>query len=170
MHLRPATPRLLTALVTVALLACGYLYTRYQETRAPDFTFSIIDGSRIRLEDLRGRPVLIQFWATSCPTCRKEMPSLAALYHDLHGQGLELIAVAMPYDPPNRVLEMNREKHFPYPVALDIMGKAMTAFGDINLTPTTLLIAPDGRIVRKQIGEMDFDKLRRQIKELLPNA
>jgi thiol-disulfide isomerase/thioredoxin len=168
MHLRPAKHWLLTAIVTVALLAGGYLYTDYRHARAPDITFSIIDGRHIRLEALRGRPVLVRFWATSCPTCRKEMPLLAALYHDLHGQGLELIAVAMPYDPPNRVLEMSQEKQFPYPVALDVMGKTMTAFGDISLTPTTLLIAPDGRIVRKQIGEMDFDKLRRQIKELLP--
>ena len=167
MSLRPVLPRLLIVVATLALLVVGYLYVGYQEPQAPDFTFSIIDGRRIRLEDLRGRPVLVQFWATSCPTCRKEMPSLAALYHDLHSKGLELIAVAMPYDPPNRVLEMSREKQFPYPVALDVMGKAMTAFGDISLTPTTLLIAPDGRIVRRQIGEMDFSKLRRQIEELL---
>jgi len=167
MRLRSALPRLLIVVTTVTLLVVGYLYAGYLETRAPDFTFSIIDGRRIRLEDLRGRPVLLQFWATSCPTCRKEMPSLAALYHDFHGKGLELIAVAMPYDPPNRVLEMSREKQFPYPVALDVMGKAMTAFGDISLTPTTLLIAPDGRVVRRQIGEMDFDVLRQQIKEML---
>lgn len=168
MRLHLALPRLLIVVATLTLLVAGYLYADYRETRAPDFTFSIIDGRRIRLEDLRGRPVLVQFWATSCPTCRKEMPSLAALYNDLHGKGLELIAVAMPYDPPNRVLEMSREKQFPYPVALDVMGKAMTAFGDISLTPTTLLIGPDGRIIRRQIGEMDFDVLRRQINALLP--
>lgn len=168
MRLRPAIPWLLTVVVTATLLLGVYLYAGYRETWAPDITFSITDGRRIKLEDLRGRPVLVQFWATSCPTCRKEMPPLAALYNDMHDKGLELIAVAMPYDPPNRVLEMTREKQFPYPVALDIKGEAMVAFGDISLTPTTLLIGPDGRILRRQLGEMNFDKLRQQIKALLP--
>lgn len=166
MPLRLPKPWLLATVTAVILLAAGYLLNlAYQ---APDIAFSIIDGRRIQLQDLRGRPVLVQFWATSCPTCREDMPQMVALYHDLHRRGLELIAVAMPYDPPNRVLEMSREKQIPYPVALDVMGRAMDAFGDIEVTPTTLLIAPSGHIVRRHVGKLDFDLLRRQITAMLP--
>ena len=110
---------------------------------------------------------MIRFWATTCSVCRKELPQLTALYDDLHLQGLALIAVAMPYDPPNRVLETAHREEIPYPVALDVMGRTTAAFGDVSLTPTTFLVAPDGRIAARYIGAVDFRKLRQRIETLL---
>jgi len=167
MRLGHVTAWLLPVILAIVIAAGWYAYAGPGYDRAPAVTFSIIDGSRINLDDLRGRPVMVQFWATSCPSCRKEMPQLAALYNDLHGKGLELIAVAMPYDPPNRVLEMTAKKEFPYPVALDFKGEVTAAFGNVNLTPTSFLIGPDGNIVHKQIGEADFTALRQQILNML---
>ena len=136
--------------------------------RAPEVSVKTIDGRDIRLADLRGRPVLVTFWATSCPGCIKEMPHLIELYQALHPRGFELIGIAMSYDPPNHVMQMAKSRRIPYPVALDIDGAAARAFGDVRLTPSSFLIAPDGRVVHQKIGEMDMKKLRRLIEGMLP--
>ena len=135
---------------------------------APDVTFSTLEGEKINMRELRGQPVLVTFWATTCPGCLKEMPHLVELYEEFDGGGFELIGVAMAYDPPNRVLELTTERQLPYPIALDIDGAIATAFGNVMLTPTSFLIAPDGRIIKHESGEMNIHKLRQQIENLLP--
>ncbi len=122
----------------------------------------------MRLEELRGRPVLVTFWATTCTTCVAEIPHLVDLYNTLAPKGFELIAVAMYYDPPNRVMEMAKRRALPYTVALDVDANASRAFGDVKLTPTSFLIAPDGRIVHQKLGEMDMSKVERMIRDMLP--
>ena len=134
--------------------------------QAPEATFSIIDGRKIQLRALRDRPVLVTFWATTCPGCIKEMPHLVELYEEFGGQ-MELIGVAMSYDPPNRVLELARKRQLPYPVSLDLDGALAGAFGNVMLTPTSFLIAPGGKVVKHKIGEMDMGQLRRQLQTLL---
>ena len=134
---------------------------------APDVTFTTLKGERIGMDDLRGRPVLVTFWATTCPGCLKEMPHLVELYEELGNSRFELIGVAMSYDPPNRVLELSAERQLPYPIALDLDGALAAAFGDVMLTPTSFLIDPQGRIIRHKIGEMDMGELRREIEDLL---
>ncbi|MBI3575462.1 MAG: TlpA family protein disulfide reductase, partial [Gammaproteobacteria bacterium] len=65
-----------------------------------DTEFHLLDGRKLALKELRGQPVLVAFWATNCKPCVEELPDLIKLYNDLHPKGFELIAVAMPYDPP----------------------------------------------------------------------
>jgi len=127
---------------------------------APDVALKIIDGRKIELKKLKGQPVLVTFWATTCAGCVKEMPHLVALYKELAPQGLEIVGVAMSYDPPNQVLEMTKRKQIPYPIALDIDGSVANAFGNVTLTPTSFLIAPDGTIVKHKIGKMDMKKIK----------
>lgn len=134
---------------------------------APDITFNTLDGKTIDLKSLKGKPVLVTFWATSCPGCIKEMPHLIELYKELHGKGLEIIGVAMPYDRPDHVIEMSKRKQIPYPIAIDIQGEAVTAFGKVQLTPTSFLINPEGKIVKHKIGEMDMTALHHQIQAML---
>lgn len=135
--------------------------------QAPDVALRTIDGNEIHLAQLRGKPVLVTFWATSCPGCVKEIPHLIDLYREFAPQGLQLVAVAMSYDPPDHVLAMRDTRQIPYPIALDITGDAARAFGDVRLTPTSFLIAPDGRIVRQKIGEMEMTDVRAQILAML---
>jgi len=137
---------------------------------APDIHFKTIDGQNISLKALRGKPVLINFWATSCPGCIKEMPQLIALYHQLHPQGLEIIGVAMQDDRPDYVKEMVKRKKIPYPIAIDTQGEAVAAFGNVQLTPTSFLIDPSGEIIKQKIGEMDMPRLHKQIAALLASA
>ena len=138
-------------------------------SKAPDIKLTITDGSIIELQQLRGKPVLVTFWATSCIACVREVPHLIALYNELSNDGLEIIGIAMPYDPPNQVVTMISEREIPYPIAIDIEGNAITAFGDVLVTPTSFLIAPDGTITKHTIGEMDMTELRDTIISMLPN-
>ena len=163
------TKDIFTGVFVLGLLAVlGYLWFSPAGVKpAPEYTFKIVDGSSISLASLRGRPVIISFWATSCPGCIKEMPHLIELYHDYAKKGLEIIGVAMAYDPPNHVMEMRKRKNIPYPVSLDIDSSAAKSFGDISLTPTSILISPNGQIVMQKIGEMDMKQLRQQIQTML---
>lgn len=152
------------ALVLLAALALAFAGWLQRGTApAPSIAFTTLDHGPIALESLRGRPVLVTFWATTCPACIREMPQLFSLYREFHYQGLEIIAVAMPYDPPNLVLRMTREREIPYLVAIDVMAKAAQAFGNVAVTPSSFLIDGDGRITQHWIGEMNVDQTRREI-------
>ena len=137
--------------------------------RAPDITLQLIDGKKLKLSNLKGKPILITFWATSCPGCIKEMPHLIELYEELHSKGLEIIGIAMPYDRPDYIMEMVKRKKVPYRIAFDLKGDAVRAFGNVSLTPTTFLIDDNGKIVKKKIGEMKMDVWKKRIKLILNN-
>jgi len=137
--------------------------------QAPDLTLQLIDGKKLKLSSLKGKPVLITFWATSCPGCIKEMPHLIELYNELHEQGLEIIGIAMPYDRPDYVMEMVKQKELPYHIAFDLKGEAVRAFGKVSLTPTSFLIDDQGQIVKKKIGEMKMDVWKKRIHLILNN-
>lgn len=160
--------KVLSILTLLSVTVVAIVMLAPDRSRAPGITFPLLDGRQLSLSSLSGRPVLVTFWATTCVECRKEMPELMALYRELSVRGFEMIAVAMPYDPPNRVLELSEQLQIPYPVALDIEGKAVQAFGDIPGTPSAFLISPEGRIVMRHTGALDLTALREQILTLLP--
>lgn len=138
--------------------------------RLPDLAYPIIDGRSIGPAQLAGRVVLVNFWATSCTICVAEMPELEQLYRDYRPRGLELLAVAMPYDRADRVLHFAETRRLPFPVALDPVGAAVTAWGGVEGTPLTWLVAPDGRVTARWLGRPDFRRVRREIERLLPQA
>ena len=135
--------------------------------QAPNITLQMLDGKKLSLSSLKGKPVLITFWATSCPGCIKEMPHLIELYHELHPKGLEIIGIAMPYDRPDYVMEMVKRKKVPYRIAFDLKGEAVQAFGKVSLTPTTFLIDDKGKIIKKKIGEMNMPVWKKRILSIL---
>jgi len=132
-------------------------------TQSPDVTFTTITGKKIALKDLRGKPVIVTFWATDCPACIQEIPHLIDLYTQYHKQGLEIIAVAMYYDPPNHVITMTENQQLPYNVALDLKAEHAHAFGDVQLIPSTFLISPDGLIALKKTGTFDPAEIKTRI-------
>jgi peroxiredoxin len=151
-------------LLLLLLIAIGCSETI---TSAPDVNFTTITGQEIALKDLRGKPVIVTFWATDCPSCIQEIPDLIDIYNQYHAAGLEMIAVAMYYDPPNHVVDMTKAKQLPYHVALDLNSGHAQAFGGIMFTPSTFLIAPDGSVVKKEIGLFDMAKIKTNIDSLL---
>ena len=133
----------------------------------PVTEFTLLDGRKITMRSLRGRPVLVSFWATTCQPCIEELPDLIQLYSTWHALGFELIAVAMPYDPPALVQEFTQRRGLPYPVALDVQGKLTSAFGGVPYVPAAFLIAPNGNIVMNSTGRLDIDKAQRIIAKYL---
>ena len=149
---------------TGILCGLGYLWQASSGLRtSPDITLLTIDGADLPLAALRGRPLLVTFWATTCTSCVRELPHLAELYEELAPRGLEIIGIAMHHDPPNQVLAMRKSRNIPYPVALDLQATAARAFGNVRVTPTSFLIAPDGRIMYRRSGALDMVRLRRDI-------
>jgi peroxiredoxin len=143
------------------------LWQRNQPIPAPTVTFMTTQGKKIALQELRGKAVLVTFWATDCPSCIKEVADFITLYQQFHPRGLEIIAVAMYYDPPSHVVEMTKAKQIPYPVALDLRAELAKAFGFIEFTPTTLLINPQGQIIFKQVGLFNFTDMQNTLQQLL---
>lgn len=144
----------------VILVLLGILaFTLMQKTQAPDVTFITLEGNHIRTGDLKGKIVLVNFWATDCPGCIAEMPNLVKTYKQFHDKGFEVVAVAMSYDPPSQVVNYTKKNALPFPVMHDSYGEMATKFGNVQLTPTSFILDRQGNIVRKVIGEMNFDDL-----------
>ncbi|MES2635679.1 MAG: TlpA disulfide reductase family protein [Pseudomonadota bacterium] len=129
------------------------------KSQAPNVTFTTIEGKKISMTDLKGKVVLINFWATDCPGCIKEMPDLINTYNRYKAKGFEIISVAMPYDPPAQVLNYTRQKALPFPVMHDGLSEITQAFGGVNLTPTAYIFDKQGNQLQRTIGELDFAKL-----------
>jgi peroxiredoxin len=154
----------LSALAVAAVLVLSGCSVRDD---APQSTFVLLDGSRATTADLKGKVTLVNFWATTCVSCVKEMPALVATYNKYQAQGFETLAVAMEYDPPAWVLNFAQTRQLPFKVALDNTGEIAKAWGDVRLTPTTYLVDKQGRIVKRYVGEPDMDALHRLIERLL---
>jgi len=166
MNKRNSKPTAVVATVILGLLS-GWLLTACERPTAPAVGFALLDGTRLTLAELRGRPVLVSFWATTCPPCVEELPDLIKLYNELHPKGFELIAVAMSYDPPLQVQRFARQHQIPYPIALDVEDKVLRAFGDLRYIPVAFLVSPDGHLVFRHTGKLDIVKARRIISNLL---
>jgi len=143
----------------VLAIAAGASVAVFSEKPAPDVTFISIDGQKISSQDLRGKVVMVNFWATSCTTCVKEMPQMVETYNKFKNQGLEFVAVAMSYDRPDYVLNYTASNKLPFKVALDSAGDLAKQFGDVSMTPTTFVISKDGKILKRYLGEPDFNAL-----------
>ncbi|WP_254786825.1 TlpA disulfide reductase family protein [Methylomonas sp. LWB] len=157
-----------TALFALLLFggAAGIFQLIDQTSLAPDHTFTSLNGEQISLRQLHGSPVLVTFWATDCASCLSEIPTLINWHHRFANRGLKIIAVAMYYDPPNRVLELTRERKLPYDVVLDVDGSGAADFGNVNLTPTTFLIDSTGKLILHQVGMGDLVELEARISTL----
>ncbi|MDD4915214.1 MAG: TlpA disulfide reductase family protein [Methylococcales bacterium] len=160
-------PKLLAGIVFICLLISGLWLTQPQKlSQAPNAVFKTIRGDSISLADLKGKPVLVTFWATDCPSCLAEIPDLISLYRQYADKGLTIIAVAMSYDPPNRVLSISETRQLPYPVALDPGAEHAVAFGNVQFTPTTFLIDRRGGVIMQKTGRFDAAALQAQLETL----
>ena len=155
------------ALFMVAVVTAGWV-AFHTDDHAPDVTFKTLSGEQITTRDLRGRPLLVSFWASNCVSCLREMPHLVELHHELNARGFQIVGVAMDYDPPNRVVETAARFKIPYRVSLDLDGQIAEAFDDVRFTPTNYLIDAAGRVVFRHTGLMDIARLRDDIIALLP--
>lgn len=138
--------------------------------QAPDITLTTLQGKKLRIPNPQGGPLLVSFWATTCKACLEEIPHLIELYEELAPRGFEVIGVAMSYDPPNRVIALSQAKQIPYPIALDIQGETAKAFGNVSRTPSSFLVAADGRIIYRKTGELELNRVRVLAMDMLARA
>jgi cytochrome c-type biogenesis protein len=136
-------------------------------TPAPDVKFTRLDGSPFRLNDLRGRVVLLNFWATWCIPCRSEIPSLSAMQKDLEGKGLSVIGVS--YDDTADLIQQF-QKDIPQSYQIVLGGREVGSELPASPLPTTYIIDRQGRIRDKLIGERTRDAFESIIKPLLDES
>jgi len=135
--------------------------------QAPQFGYTLLNGSKGSTADMRGKVLLVNFWATSCVTCVGEMPKIIATHEKFKGRGFETLAVAMNYDPPAYVANFAESRKLPFGVVIDNTGAIGNSFGPVQLTPTTFLIDKKGAIVKRYVGEPDFAALHALVEKLL---
>lgn len=163
---------LAAALAVLAVGVGGYLtfQTVAWQEKAPEVAYTLLDGKKSTLAELRGKVVLVNFWATSCTTCVKEMPHIVSTFEKFKGRGYETLAVAMSYDPPAYVINFAETRRLPFGVVIDNTGQIAKSFGDVKVTPTSVLINKKGEIVKRFVGEPDFAKLHDLVEKLLAEA
>jgi peroxiredoxin len=135
--------------------------------QVPEAEVTTIQGEKLALGTLRGKVVLVNFWATNCAVCIKEMPLMADMYHKYRARGFEALFVAMPYDRPDHVVFYADRSNLPFKIALDVQGTVNRAFGGVEFTPTTFIIDKRGRIIERVVGEPDFARLHKLIERTL---
>lgn len=122
---------------------------------APEFDLPLLDGSQIRLEEMRGKIVILDFWATWCAPCEVQMPVLDALWRDEesrseHGDDLMIVGISVDTDPPSKVADWIAERGFLYPIALGDQDLAMRY--QVLGFPTLVIIDPSGGIHTRHVG------------------
>ena len=123
--------------------------------RAPALSLPGVDGRPLRLQDLKGKVVVLNFWATWCVPCRQEMPAMERLYRDHRQRGLAVVAVNFN-ESKGEVERFLNELHLSFLVALDSDGAMARSF-TVRGLPVTYLLSRDGRILWKAIGARDWD-------------
>ncbi len=134
--------------------------------QAPDLSYTLLDGRRSELAALRGHVVLVNFWATGCAPCVEEMPAMVANWRRFSPQGFETLAVAMAYDPPALVSNFATARALPFGVVIDNTGEIARKLGNVQFTPTSLLIDKRGAIVKRWVGKTDFEAIAPLIADL----
>jgi len=156
---------MLAAAALAIAIGAGFAFTR--PVLAPEARFAVLTGEQFSTTDLRGKVVLVNFWATSCVTCVKEMPMLSETHRKFSPRGYETIAVAMRYDHPNHVAEFVKQRQLPFKVAIDTDGSIARQFGNVRVTPTTYLIDRKGRVLKTYLGEPKVEEFHALVEKAL---
>lgn len=164
--MNPLLKKSLLPIIIFALLALlGLQLTK--KPQAPDVTFNTIDGREISMASLKDKVVIVNFWATDCPGCIKEMPDLIRTYHQYQPKGLEIIAVAMPHDDLSQIKNYSKTQNLPFPVTHDQRAEMTELFGKVRLTPTAFIYNKQGDLLQRTMGELNFVELQQLLNKEL---
>lgn len=123
-------------------------------------------GSSLELESLQGRVVLLDFWATWCPPCKKELPELSSMYTEMKDKGVTLVGMTVDQGSKEQVAAAVAPFKLSYPTVL--AGEAVQKhFGGIRAVPTKFLLDQKGNVVEKYVGLVSVEKLKADIEKLL---
>jgi thiol-disulfide isomerase/thioredoxin len=136
------------------------------QQKAPNFSYKTASGETIDLSKLQGKVVVVNFWATWCGPCRREIPDMIEVYNAYKSKGLEIVGVSLDKGGWKDVTPVVKKMNIPYPVVLDeqsIAGK----FGDFQYIPTTFFVDRKGNIASMKTGMMTKEEFEKKVKELL---
>jgi thiol-disulfide isomerase/thioredoxin len=132
---------------------------------APEVRVVLLDGRQTSLEQLRGKVVLVNFWATWCPYCRHEMPDMERFYRDYRAQGFEILALSQD-DTPELVRQFLVKEGYHFSVAMAEARHAV-AFGGVSRLPTSFIVDKQGRVRHKISGQVHYGRLEDLVTPLL---
>jgi peroxiredoxin len=122
---------------------------------APDFTLPLLTGGELSLSSLKGKVVLLTFWAVWCHACAEELPVLEAIYLKYRDRGLEVVGVNIDRDPPDSIQRYVQKKGISFPILLDRDKKAMRTY-QAHFLPTTFLLDRKGVVVERKVGAYNW--------------
>ncbi len=122
---------------------------------APDFTFPDLNGKMVSLSDFRGKVVFLNIWATWCPSCVEEMPSMEKLYQEMKGEDFEILAVSIDVQGAKIVIPFIEKYKLSFPALIDSGGRIKRLYQTTGV-PETFIIDKEGIIVQKIIGPRDW--------------
>ena len=136
-----------------------------KEKIAPDFSLKTLKGNTINLSDFNGKVIIIDFWATSCPPCRAEIPHFIILYEKYRDEGFQMLGVVLDEDKAS-VEDFAKEYNINYPLLIPDK-KVLKDYGPIIYIPTTFVISSDGYIYKKYVGYQPESVFEEDLKTLL---
>lgn len=134
---------------------------------APDQSMNTMDGRTINLADQDGNVILVNFWATWCGPCRREIPDLIQLYDDLKDEGLVIVGIAVDQKGREVVEPFVEDEQINYPIVLDPEQSLEKHFDAMYGLPTTYVINPDGKIVKRVLGVFPVEDLKPDLETML---
>jgi peroxiredoxin len=158
--------KITVGLVLAAIVIAAVLIFFPRQT-APEVRFTALSGENFSTSELRGKVVLVNFWASYCAPCIQEMPKIVDTHNKFAPRGFETVAVAVRQDNPGRVAHFAASRALPFKVALDSSGEIAKRFGNVRITPTSFLIDKQGHVLKRYRGAPDWAEFHEIVERAL---
>jgi len=155
---------LVTVAFAAAVAACSPGKTQAETTPAPDFVIKDLQGTSLSLASYKGKVLVLNFWATWCPPCRKEIPDFIEAYREFKDKGLEILGVSVDETTAEALLEWTKKTGINYPIAL-ATPEILRDYEPGEYIPATIIVDRSGRIRYRQSSLMDKETLLRLFRQ-----